>query len=154
MFDVRDDRFGQVVAQDAQLEQVVTGFEFTEGPIWHPVEKHLTFSDIIGNTMYRWSENNGLRVFRQPSNMANGNTYDRDGRLVTCEHATSRVTRTEPDGRVMTLASHYGAKELNSPNDIVSNGMVRSILRTRLRVEVRDMGSCVSRSCRFRGFIA
>ena len=119
MFDVRDDGFRQVVAQEAQIEQVVTGFEFTEGPIWHPVEKYLTFSDIIGNTMYRWCANHGLRVFRRPSNMANGNTYDGQGRLVTCEHATSRVTRTEPDGRVVTLASHYGDKELNSPNDIV-----------------------------------
>ncbi len=126
MFDVRDDRFRQVVGQDAQIEQVVSGFEFTEGPVWHPDEKYLTFSDIIGNTMYRWCATDGLRVFRQPSNMANGNTYDGQGRLLTCEHATSRVTRTELDGRVVTLASHYSEKELNSPNDIVvkKDGMI------------------------------
>lgn len=106
-------------ANDAELEQVLSGFEFLEGPVWHPDEKHLTFSDIVGNTMYRWSRAGGLDVYRKPSHMANGNTYDRQGRLLTCEHATSRVTRTEPDGSVTVLASHYLGKELNSPNDIV-----------------------------------
>ena len=118
-FEIRDSRFTQVIAADAEFEQVASGFEFTEGPIWHPYEKHVTFSDIVGNTIYRWSAADGLRVFRTPSHMANGNTYDRQGRILTCEHATSRVTRTEQDGSVVLLASHYEGKELNSPNDIV-----------------------------------
>ena len=109
----------EISAEGRELEQVASGFEFLEGPVWHPVEKHLTFSDIVGNTMYRWSRVAGLDVYRKPSNMANCNTYDREGRLLTCEHATSRVTRTDLNGRVEVLASHYRGKELNSPNDIV-----------------------------------
>ena len=101
------------------LDQLAGDFRFTEGPIWHPRDEHLTFSDIPGNRLYRWSEASGLSVLREPSNMANGNTYDGEGRMLTCEHATSRVTRTEPDGSVIVLASHYQGKELNSPNDIV-----------------------------------
>jgi gluconolactonase len=117
--EIRDTRLEQIVNPNVELETVATGFEFTEGPIWHPYEKHLTFSDIVGNTMYRWDRANGIRVFRKPSNMANGNTYDLQGRILTCEHATSRVTRTELDGRVVVIASHYNGKELNSPNDII-----------------------------------
>jgi gluconolactonase len=117
--ETRDSRVAQIIHPSVELETIATGFEFTEGPIWHPYEKHLTFSDIVGSTMYRWDRANGIRVFRKPSNMANGNTYDLQGRIVTCEHATSRVTRTELDGKVVVLASHYNGKELNSPNDIV-----------------------------------
>lgn len=116
---VRDGRLRGVVDESATLDQLAGDFRFTEGPIWHPREEHLTFSDIPGNRLYRWSEAGGLSVLREPSNMANGNTYDGEGRMLTCEHATSRVTRTEPDGVVVVLASHYQGKELNSPNDIV-----------------------------------
>ena len=117
--DMRDSRIKTILPGNVELETVATGFEFTEGPIWHPYDKHLTFSDIVGDTMYRWDRANGVRVFRKPSHKANGNTYDLQGRLLTCEHATSRVTRTELDGTVVILASHYNGKELNSPNDIV-----------------------------------
>ena len=117
--DIRDDRMVKVVDTDTQLEIVADGFEFIEGPIWHPYEHHLIFSDIIGDTMYRWQRDKGAEVFRQPSHMANGNTYDRKGRILTCEHATSRVTRTDQKGRTEVLASHYKGNELNSPNDIV-----------------------------------
>jgi len=110
---------GQVLETGAKLEQLATGFEFIEGPVWHTGQKELIFSDIIGNTMYRWSEGDGVSVFRKPSNMANGNTWDREGRLLSCEHATSRVTRTESDGTYEVLASHYQGLELNSPNDII-----------------------------------
>ena len=116
---VRDPRLREVMDETEDLEQLAGDFTFTEGPIWHPVERHLTFSDIHANRQYRWSEADGVAVYREPSNMANGNTYDRQGRMLTCEHATSRVVRTEPDGSVVTLASHYQGKELNSPNDIV-----------------------------------
>ena len=116
---IRDERFGNIVDADLALTTLASDFQFTEGPAWHPRERHLTFSDIFGNTLYRWSEAGGVAPFRTPSHMANGNTYDHSGRLLTCEHATSRVTRTEADGSVTVLASHYDGKELNSPNDIV-----------------------------------
>ena len=95
------------------------GFAFTEGPVWHPVERHLVFSDMPGDHMRRWSEAGGVSTFRRPSNKANGNAYDSRGRLLTCEHATSRVVREEPDGTLTVLASHWRGRELNSPNDIV-----------------------------------
>lgn len=117
--EIRDRAFTQVVGETAEVERLATGFEFTEGPIWHPKERHLTFSDMPGDHMRRWSAAGGIATFRKPSNKANGNTYDRRGRIVTCEHATSRVTRTDADGTVSVLASHYRGKELNSPNDIV-----------------------------------
>ena len=117
--EIRDRRFLDVVDEGLALEQLAGDFQFTEGPIWHPREKHLTFSDIPANRMFRWSEAGGVAMFREPSNMTNGNTYDQQGRMLSCEHATSRVTRTEADGSVTVLASHYRGKELNSPNDIV-----------------------------------
>jgi gluconolactonase len=118
--EVRDSRFRQVIGAGARMEQVATGFRFLEGPVWHPYERHLTFSDILGDCIYRWSREERVKVFRKPAGMPNGNTYDRQGRLLTCEHATSRVTRTDQDGHIEVLASHYGGKELNSPNDIVA----------------------------------
>ena len=117
--EIRDDRFREVVGDDAEVERVGTGFDFTEGPIWNHVEKHLVFSDMPGNIMRKWTPGCGIETFRQPSNMANGNYYDRQGRLITCEHATSRVTRTELDGSITVLATHYEGKELNSPNDVI-----------------------------------
>jgi gluconolactonase len=117
--EIRDDRFRAIVGEDATVERIATGFDFTEGPIWHPRDHWLLFSDMPGNHMRRWSEKEGITTFRKPSNMANGNAFDREGRIVTCEHATSRVTRTGDDGRIEVLASHYEGKELNSPNDIV-----------------------------------
>lgn len=117
--EIRDARFRAVVGDDVEFEELGGGFDFTEGPIWHPFQHHLTFSDMPGNHMRRWTPGSGISTFRRPSNMANGNAFDRSGRIVTCEHATSRVSRTEPDGSITVLASHYGEKELNSPNDII-----------------------------------
>lgn len=117
--EIRDDRFRKIVAGDAELERLATGFLFTEGPAWHPYEKHLIFSDMPGDHMRRWSAGAGITSFRRPSNKANGNTYDRSGRLVTCEHATSRLTRTRADGTIEVLATRFDGKELNSPNDVV-----------------------------------
>ena len=118
---VFDPRFYQLIDKTFELELVVTGFEFTEGPIWHPGEKSLVFNDIIGNAIYRWTEKDGLNKIRRNSYMANGNTYDQQGRVVTCEHATSRITRTDfsGGGTLEVLATHYQGKELNSPNDII-----------------------------------
>jgi len=131
--EIRHNRFTQIVGTDVELERIASGFDFIEGPVWHPCDGFLIFSDIVGNAMYRWSQADGITLFRKPSQMANGNTYDRQGRLLTCEHATSRVTRTEHDrtsplelggteggrGSIVVLASHYHGQELNSPNDIV-----------------------------------
>jgi len=117
--DVRDSRLNSIVASDAAVERVAGGFDFTEGPVWHPQGKFLIFSDMPGDHMRRWTPAEGISTFRKPCHMANGNAYDRSGRLVTCEHSSSRVTRTEHDGTIVVLASHYQGKELNSPNDIV-----------------------------------
>jgi gluconolactonase len=120
--EIRAALFRNVVGEEVVLERLATGFAFTEGPIWHPRERHLTFSDMPGDHMRRWTAAGGVKTFRQPSNKANGNTYDRAGRMLTCEHATSRVTRTEPDGTITVLTTHYRGKQLNSPNDIVVKG--------------------------------
>ncbi|MFL6835640.1 MAG: SMP-30/gluconolactonase/LRE family protein [Xanthobacteraceae bacterium] len=107
------------VVGNAAMERLATGYGFIEGPVWHPYEKWLVFSDIPQSRMYRRSVSGEIELFRDPSQMANGNTLDRQGRLVTCEHATSRVTRAEPNGTTTVLATHHQGKQLNSPNDIV-----------------------------------
>ena len=98
-----------------------TGFTFTEGPLWNP-DGFLLFSDMPGDVRRRWDEEGGVREVANPSNKGNGMTFDLDGRIVLCEHVTSSVVRMDPDGTGAgreVLASHYGDKELNSPNDIV-----------------------------------
>lgn len=121
--EIRDPRFHEVIDPDAPLERLLTDFHFTEGPIWHPEEHYLLFSDIIGDTQYCWDPHRGQRVFRRPSHMANGNAFDHQYRVLTCEHATSRVSRTtvaqDRPVHYEVLATHYQGKELNSPNDIV-----------------------------------
>ena len=102
-------------------EQLATGFDFVEGPAWHPAQNSLVFSDIIGGVIYRWSDEGGVSVFRKPSNMANGNTWDRQDRLISCEHASSCVSRIDGNGTYEVLASHYQGHELNSPNDVIVN---------------------------------
>lgn len=125
-FEIRSDRFFEVFDRDAELETVADGFIFTEGPIWHPEQHWLVFSDIISSIQYRWSQAEGLSVFRRPSNMANGNFFDRDGHIVSCEHATSRLVRHDHEGRVVTtLASEFDGKPLNSPNDVVVDSLGR-----------------------------
>ncbi len=99
-------------------ECLVTGFQFTEGPVWHP-DGYLLFSDVPANRIYRWSPKQGLALFREPSGYANGLTLDQQGRLLACEHGNRRVSRTEADGQVVTLADRYQGRRLNSPNDLV-----------------------------------
>jgi len=118
-FERRHDGFDAVVDTSMPLERVATGFGFTEGPIWHPVDQYLIFSDMRHDHQRRWSAADGVTTFRFPSNKANGSAFDRQGRVVSCEHATSRVVRVEADGAETVLATHYGGRELNSPNDIV-----------------------------------
>ncbi|MEZ0324336.1 MAG: SMP-30/gluconolactonase/LRE family protein [Fimbriimonas sp.] len=116
--------FRAIVAEDAKLEQVSTGYKFTEGAAWLR-DGSLIWSDIPANTIYRLKAGD-LSVFRKPSNNSNGNVVDIQGRLVTCEHGTRRVTRTEKDGTIKVLAERFEGKRLNSPNDVVvhANGTV------------------------------
>ncbi len=112
------DSMQAIVDNNAQVEKVASNFQFTEGPLWHP-KGFLLFSDIPANTIYQWTPNKTPEIFRRPSGNANGNTLDREGRLISAEHSNRRVSRTEKDGRVITLASQYEGKRLNSPNDLV-----------------------------------
>jgi gluconolactonase len=105
---------------NAGIERIATGFRWAEGPVWFRDGNYLVFSDIPNNRMMRWLEEDGhLSVFRAPSNYTNGNTRDREGRLISCEHDTRRVTRTELDGRITVLIDRYESKPLNAPNDVV-----------------------------------
>ena len=117
--DVQDPRLLEIFDPGVEIETVASGLKFLEGPAWHPCEKHLRFSDILGNSTLQWSAGAGLSVYRGNSHMANGNTYDRQGHLLSCHHASSRVTRMENDATMTILASDYGGAQLNSPNDIV-----------------------------------
>ena len=112
-------KLDDLISPNAAFERVASGFHFVEGPVWYADAGALLFSDIIGNTMYRLGKAGEVDVFRKPSQMAKGSTLDREGRLLTCEHATSRVSRTTADGHYEVIASHFQGSELNSPNDIV-----------------------------------
>jgi len=116
--EVRDKRFESVVGGSVDFERLATGCIFTEGPLWHRREKYLLFSDMPGDHLRRWSEKDGVTTFRKPCNKSNGLAWDLQGQLLACEHASSHLTRTEPDGRITVLASHHEGKELNSPNDL------------------------------------
>ena len=109
----------ELVAIDSAVEQVATGFMFTEGPLWVPAEGALHFSDMRGDKRRSWHPARGVTVLRDPSNRCNGMAMDSRGARVICEHVTSRVVREWPDGRSEVIASHYGDRELNSPNDVV-----------------------------------
>jgi gluconolactonase len=105
---------------NAYIERIATGFRWAEGPAYHRGLGMLIWSDIPNNRMMRWLEEDGhLSVFRQPSNYSNGNTFDRQGRLLTCEHDSRRLTRTEHDGTITVLMDKYQGKRLNGPNDVV-----------------------------------
>jgi gluconolactonase len=115
-----DERFRACFNRTAKVEQLWTGARWTEGPAYFAAGRFLLFSDIPNNRMLRFDECDGrVSVFRQPSGHVNGNTVDREGRLVSCEQSGRRVCRTEHDGRVTTLADRYQGKRLNSPNDVV-----------------------------------
>ncbi|HEY7550257.1 MAG TPA: SMP-30/gluconolactonase/LRE family protein, partial [Hyphomicrobiaceae bacterium] len=109
------------------VERLYTGCRWAEGPVWFGDGRYLLWSDVPGNCMYKWEEGTGaVSPFRKPSNFSNGNTRDRQGRLVTCEHGGRRVVRTEYDGSITVLADNLGGRRLNSPNDVVvkSDGSV------------------------------
>ena len=115
-----DDRFDTYKLGNAAVERLWTGARWSEGPVWFGDMRCLLFSDIPNDRMLRWDEISGaVSVFRQPSHFSNGNTRDREGRLITCEHQARRVTRTEHDGRITVLADSFEGKRLNAPNDVV-----------------------------------
>jgi gluconolactonase len=118
---VVDESFNRYRLPLAKVERLATGItRWAEGPVWMGDARCLLWSDVPGNCMWRWDEETGVvGAWRRPSGHANGNTRDRQGRLLTCEHGGRRVSRTEPDGRVVTLAERFEGKRLNSPNDIV-----------------------------------
>ncbi len=120
-YDVFDPRFQDCLIGHARVERLWTGSRWAEGPAWFAAGRYLVFSDIPNNRMLRFDETDGsMSVFRQPSNNSNGNTVDAQGRLITCEHGSRRVTRTEHDGSITVLADRFEGKRLNSPNDLVA----------------------------------
>jgi gluconolactonase len=117
---VLDPRFATYRLGNAAVERLASGFRWAEGPVWFGDGGYLLFSDIPNNRIMRWLEDTGeLSVFRSPSHYSNGHTRDRQGRLITCEHDSRRVTRTEYDGSITVLMDHFQGKPLNAPNDVV-----------------------------------
>jgi gluconolactonase len=126
-FEILDERFTDLVKTTARVEKLYEGCRWAEGPAYFPAGRYLVWSDIPNDRMLRFDEITGaVSVFRHPANYSNGNTVDREGRLVTCEHGGRRVTRTEHDGRITVIADRHDGKRLNSPNDVVvkSDGSV------------------------------
>lgn len=126
LYDIRDERFGDLIVRNAFLEELHSGCLWAEGPVWCEDWGHLIWSDIPNNRMLQWSPQMGVTTFREPSDFTNGNTRDHQGRLISCQHGTRRVVRTEVDGSITVLADRYQGKRLNSPNDVVvhANGSI------------------------------
>jgi gluconolactonase len=118
-FEAVDPIFGTYVLGNAPIQQLATGFDWVEGPVWFGDANCLLFSDIPNNRIMRWSPDTGISTYRAPSNFANGHTRDHSGRLISCEHGSRRVTRTEHDGTITVIADSFDGKPLNSPNDVV-----------------------------------
>lgn len=117
---VLDPRFNNLFNGTAHVDRLWTGCRWAEGPAYFPSGRYVVWSDIPNNRMLRYDETDGnVSVFRQPAGNSNGNTVDREGRLVTCEHGGRRVSRTEHDGSITVIADSYQGKRLNSPNDVV-----------------------------------
>jgi gluconolactonase len=126
-FEILDPSFARYRLDAAAVEQLYTGARWSEGPVWVADGRYLLWSDIPNNRILRWHETTGeVDEFRNPSNFANGNTRDREGRIVTCEHLGRRVVRLEHDGTLTVLCDRFDGKRLNSPNDVVvkSDGSV------------------------------
>jgi len=119
-FEAISSDFNACLLGHARVERLWTGARWSEGPVWFAAGRYLLWSDIPNNRMLRFDEASGhVSVFRNPSNNSNGHTVDRQGRLVSCEHLSRRVTRTEHDGSITVIADRFEGKRLNSPNDVV-----------------------------------
>jgi gluconolactonase len=125
-FEFIDRRFRDLTVPIAWVERLFDGCRWAEGPVWFADGGYVVWSDAPNNRMLRWIPERGVDVFRAASNFTNGNTRDREGRLISCEHGTRRVTRTEPGGTLTVIAERYKGRRLNSPNDVVvkSDGTV------------------------------
>lgn len=121
LYDVVRPEFCDLIHANLGLSRISTGHVWTEGPVWFPAHNTLLFSDIPNERICRWTADGGTSVFRASSNYANGNTRDRQGRLVTCQHGTRSVVRTEHDGTRTIVADSFDGKRLNSPNDVVEH---------------------------------
>jgi gluconolactonase len=117
---MKSEQLAELVDPDAEVQQVATGFTFTEGPLWNREGEYLLFSDMPGDVRRRWSEREGVTELKRPNNKGNGMVYDAEGNLLVCEHVTSSLVRERPDGVRETLAYHYRGKYLNSPNDVIT----------------------------------
>ena len=118
-FEIRSPRFAGYILNNAALETLATGFRWIEGPVWMGDANCLLFQDIPNDRTMRWTEGPGISVYRAPSNYANGQTRDRQGRLIACSHRERCLHRTEYDGRITKLIDRHAGKRLNSPNDVV-----------------------------------
>ena len=148
--EILDPSFEKYRIGSAAIERLATGMRWSEGPVWFGDGRYLLWSDIPNNRIMRWDEETGaVSVFRKPSNNSNGNTRDRQGRLVSCEHGTRRVTRTEYDGAITVLCDSFDGKRLNSPNDIVvkSDGSIWFTIR-RSESSATTKATRPSRCCR------
>jgi gluconolactonase len=115
----RNNKLAAIVPEGSLLERLGTGFQFTEGPVWNAVGGFLLFSDIPANRIYAWSPDKNVTLFREPSGNSNGLTYDREGRLILCEHGTRRLSILETSEVYTVLSERFSGKRLNSPNDAV-----------------------------------
>ena len=119
-FEILEEEFSKCLTGHGRVERLWTGARWVEGPVWFPAGRFILFSDIPNNRMLRWDETNGsVSEFRNPSNFSNGNTRDLQGRLITCQHFSRSVTRTEHSGKITTIANQFDGKRLNSPNDVI-----------------------------------
>jgi gluconolactonase len=117
---VLDPSFAKYRLPLASVERLATGMRWSEGPVYFGDARCVLWSDIPNDRIMRWDEDTGATsIFRKPSHNANGNTRDRQGRLVTCEHDARGVTRTEYDGAITVICDRHQGKRLNSPNDVV-----------------------------------
>ena len=119
VIEYNDERFHDLTIPDTQIQELHSDCLWSEGPVWFNESQTLIWSDIPNQRLLSWNENRGVTVFRKDSNFSNGNTRDLEGNLVTCEHGTRRITRTEVDGTISVIADNYNGKKLNSPNDVV-----------------------------------
>ena len=118
-FEAYDQRFNTLLRADSRLECLASPARWAEGPVWLPGEDAVVFSDVKANRMYRWNRDGKITIFREQANYANGNTLDRQGRLISCEHGRRGVSRTDSDGVARILVDRFDGKRLNSPNDVV-----------------------------------
>ncbi len=118
-FKINDEKLRSIVSERSKVERIATGFDFTEGPVWNADDGFLLFSDIPRNQILKWSPEEGVEVFREPSGNSNGLTYDKNQRLIICEHGNRRVSRIEEDRSYTVLTDRFQGKQLNSPNDVV-----------------------------------